>query len=117
MSVIVQATSGTERAERMDRAPSTTPVLLRRLRAALVALALLAGGTALLLTIEAHAVISSAGEHTASAVIQAYAAHEALADADRQAVKTIPLGAWPSGQYQDDIAAAEIGRASCRERV
>lgn len=107
MSVIVQATSGTERAERMDRAPSTTPVLLRRLRAALVALALLAGGTALLLTIEAHAVISSAGEHTASAVIQAYAAHEALADADRQAVKTIPLGAWPSGQYQDDIAAAE----------
>jgi|SRR5450755_1917059 hypothetical protein len=107
MSVIVKATSGTERAERMDRAPSTTPVLLRRLRAALVALALLAGGTALLLTIETHAVISSAGEHTASAVIQAYAAHEALADADRQAVETIPLGAWPSGQYQDDIAAAE----------
>jgi hypothetical protein len=109
MSVIVQATSGTERAERMDRAPSTTPVLLRRLRAALVALALLAGGTALLLTIEAHAVTSSAGEHTASAVIQAYAAREALADADRQAVETIPLGAGPSGQYQDDIAAAEQG--------
>jgi hypothetical protein len=110
MSAIVQATPGTERAERMERAPSTTPVLLRRLRGALIVLALLAGGTALLLTNKAHAVISSAGEHTATAVMQAYAAHEALADADSQAIQTIqtiPLGAWPPVQYQDDIAAAE----------
>lgn len=110
MSAIVQATPGTERAERMERAPSTTPVLLRRLRGALIVLALLAGGTALLLTSRAHAVISSAGEHTATAVTQAYAAHEALADADSQAIQTIqtiPLGVWPPVQYQDDIAAAE----------
>jgi hypothetical protein len=107
MSAIVQATQGTERAERMDRAASTTPMLLRRLRAALMVLTLLTGGTALLLTIEAHAVISSAGEHTATAIMQVYAARQALADADSQAIQTIPLGAWPSGQYQDDIAAAE----------
>jgi hypothetical protein len=106
MSAIMAATSGTER---MERAPSTTPVLLRRLRAALVVLTLLTGGMALLLTNRAHAVISSAGEHTASAIMQAYAAHEALADADSQAVETIPLGAGPSGEYQDDIAAAEQG--------
>src|SRR6185437_5183812 len=43
---------------------------------------------------------------TATAVMQAYAARQALADADSQAVQTIPLGAGPSGQYQDDIAAA-----------
>jgi hypothetical protein len=104
MSAIMQATSGTER---MERAPSTTPVLFRRLRAALVVLALLTGGTALLLTNRAHAVTSLAGEHTASAVMQVYAARQALADADSQAIQTIPLGAWPSGQYQDDIAAAE----------
>ena len=88
--------------DRAARAPSATPALLRRLRTALVALALLAGVTATLLTIEEHAVISSAGEHTATAVMQAYAARQALADADSQAVQTIPL---------------EIGRASCRERV
>jgi hypothetical protein len=93
--------------DRAARAPSATPALLRRLRTALVALALLAGVTATLLTIEEHAVISSAGEHTATAVMQAYAARQALADADSQAVQTIPLGSGPSGQYQDDIAAAE----------
>jgi hypothetical protein len=93
--------------DRAARAPSATPALLRRLRTALVALALLAGVTAALLTIEEHAVISLAGEHTATAVMQAYAAGQALADADSQAVQTIPLGTGPSGQYWDDIAAAD----------
>jgi hypothetical protein len=88
------------------RAPSSTPTVLRRLRTVLVALAVLAGAAATVLTIEQHAVSSSAGEHTATAVMQAYAARQALADADSQAVQTIPLGAGPSGQYQDDIAAA-----------
>lgn len=89
------------------RAPSTTPTLLRRLRTALIALALLAGTAAVVLTIEQHQVSTSAGEHTATAVMQAYAARQALADADSQAVQTIPLGAGPSGQYENDIAAAE----------
>jgi hypothetical protein len=88
------------------RAPSSTPTVLRRLRTVLVALAVLAGAAAALLTIEQHAVSSSAGEHTATAVMQAYAARQALVDADSQAVQTIPYGAGPSGQYQDDIAAA-----------
>lgn len=88
------------------RAPSSTPTVLRRLRTVLIALAVLAGAAAALLTIEQHAVSSSAGEHTATAVMQAYAARQALVDADSQAVQTIPLGAGPSGQYQDDIAAA-----------
>lgn len=101
--------------ERGAHAPSNTPTVLRRLRTALVALAVLAGATAALLTFEQHAVSSSAGEHTATAVMQAYAARQALVDADSQAlinvnspqaVQTIPLGAGPSGQYQDDIAAA-----------
>lgn len=101
--------------ERWAHAPSNTPTVLRRLRTALVALAVLAGATAALLTFEQHAVSSSAGEHTAIAVMQAYAARQALVDADSQAlvnvnspqaVQTIPLGAGPSGQYQDDIAAA-----------
>ena len=93
-------------AERRARAPSSTPTVLRRLRTVLVTLAVLAGAAAALLTIEQHAVSSSAGEHTATAVMQAYAARQALVDADSQAVQTIPLGAGPSGQYQDDIAAA-----------
>lgn len=101
--------------ERGAHAPSNTLTVLRRLRTALVALAVLAGATAALLTFEQHAVSSSAGEHTATAVMQAYAARQALVDADSQAlvnvnspqaVQTIPLGAGPSGQYQDDIAAA-----------
>lgn len=101
--------------ERGAHAPSNTPTVLRRLRAALFALAVLSGATAALLTFEQHAVSSSAGEHTATAVMQAYAARQALVDADSQAlvnvnspqaVQTIPLGAGPSGQYQDDIAAA-----------
>lgn len=101
--------------ERGAHAPSNTPTVLRRLRTALVSLAVLAGATAALLTFEQHAVSSSAGEHTATAVMQAYAARQALVDADSQAlvnvngpqaVQTIPLGAGPSGQYQDDIAAA-----------
>jgi hypothetical protein len=93
--------------ERGARAPSSTPTVLRRLRAVLVTLAVLAGAAAALLTVEQHAVSSSASEHTATAVMQAYAARQALVDADSQAVQTIPLGAGPSGQYQDDIAAAQ----------
>jgi hypothetical protein len=91
------------------RSPSTTPLLLRRARAALVVLTLLVGGTAELVTWEEHAVVVAAGGHTATAVTQAYAAGHALADADSQAVQAIPLGAGPSGQYQADIAAAEQG--------
>jgi hypothetical protein len=89
------------------RAPSATPALLRRLRTALVALVLLAFAAAVLLTFEEHEVTTSAGEHTAIAVIQAYGAQQALTDADSQAIATIPLGAGPSGQYEADIAAAE----------
>jgi len=89
------------------RAPSTTPLLLRRMRAAMVILTLLTGAAAGLVTVQEHAVVSSAGQHTAVAVMQAYAAHQALADADGQAVQTIPPGTGLAGQYQDDIAAAE----------
>lgn len=102
-------TSAATSAPAQDRgahAPSNTPRVLRRLRTALVALAVLAGATAALLTIEQHTVSSSAGAHTATAVIQAYAARQALVDADSQAIQTIPLGAGESGQYQDDTAAA-----------
>lgn len=91
---------------RAQRAPSTTPLLLRRLRTAMVILTLLAGAVAALLAIEEHAVVSS-GEHSATAVIQAFAAHQALADSDSEAVQTIPRGGGPAGQYQDDIATAE----------
>jgi hypothetical protein len=55
----------------------------------------------------AHATITSVGEHTGRAVLQADAARQALADADSQALQTIPEGAGPVGQYQDDVAAAE----------
>jgi hypothetical protein len=89
-----------------ERAASTTPMLLRRRRAVLIALAILTGAMALLVTGEEHTVVA-AGTHTATAVVQAYAAGQALADADGQAVQTIPRGAGPSGQYQADIAAAE----------
>lgn len=90
-----------------QRAPSRTPLLLRRMRAAMVILALLTGAAAGVVTVQQHAVVSSAGDHTATAVMQAYAAHQALADANDQAVRTIPLGLGPVGQYQDDIAGAE----------
>ncbi|MGD0241030.1 MAG: hypothetical protein ABSB59_11975 [Streptosporangiaceae bacterium] len=90
-----------------QRAPSTTPLLLDRLCAVLMTLALLTGGTALLVTWQEHTVVVAAGEHTATAVMEAYAAGQALADADSLAIQTIPLGAGPSGQHQDDIAAAE----------
>jgi hypothetical protein len=112
---VTSAATSAPAQERGAHAPSNTPTVLRRLRTALVALAVLAGATAALLTFEQHAVSSSAGEHTATAVMQAYAARQALVDADSQAldnvnspqaVQTIPLGAGPSGQYQDDIAAA-----------
>lgn len=89
-----------------ERAPSTTRVLLRRLRAVLVILTLLTGGAALFATIQEHAVVSAAG-HAATADMQAAAAYQALADADSQAVQTIPRGLDPSGQYEGDIAAAE----------
>ena len=88
------------------RAPSGIPVLLRRLRATLMALAILAGAMALLVTWEEHTTVV-AGTRTATAVIQTYAAGHALTDADSQAVQTISRGADPSGQYQADIAAAE----------
>jgi len=90
-----------------QRAPSDTRLRLRRLRAAMVILTLLTGAAAAVVTVQEHAVVSSAGEHTGPAVMQAYAAHQELADATNQAVQTIPLGAGPVGQYQDDIAAAE----------
>jgi hypothetical protein len=96
------------------RTPSTTPLLLRRARSALVVLTLLVGGAALLVTWKEHTIVVAAGEHTAPAVMQAYAAAQALTDADSQAVQTVPLGAGPSGQYVDpfeqyqaDIASAE----------
>ena len=92
---------------RPRRAPSTTPLLLRGLRAAMVILALLTGAAAALVTVQEHAVVASAGGHTAAAVMQASAAHQELADANHQAVLTIRLGAGPAGQFQDDIAAAE----------
>lgn len=90
-----------------QRAPSTTPLLLRRMRAAMVALTLFTGAVAGLVTFQEHAIVSSAGQHTAVAAMQVYAAHQALADADDQAAQTIPLGSGLAGQYQDDIAAAE----------
>lgn len=89
-----------------ERAPSATPAQLRRLRTVLAALAILAGGMALLVTWEEHADVA-AGTHTATAVIQTYAAAQSLTDADSQAVQNIPREAGPSGQYQADIAAGE----------
>jgi hypothetical protein len=93
--------------DQTPRRPSTTPAVLRRLRAVLITLTLLTAGAALLVFAAAYASITSAGQHTARAVLQAAAARQALADADSQAVQTIPLGAGPAGQYQDDVAAAE----------
>lgn len=88
-----------------ERAPSTTRLLLRRLRTALVLLTLLTGGAAALATIQEHSVVSAAG-HATTADMQAAAAYYALADADSQAVLTIPNYAGLSGQYEGDIAAA-----------
>lgn len=90
-----------------QRAPSTTRLLLRRMRATMAILALVTGVAAGLVTIQQHAVVASAGGHTAIAVMQAYAAYQALADANNQALHTIPAGLGPVGTYQDDIAGAE----------
>jgi len=91
----------------LERAPSATLAQLRQLRAVLAALAILAGGMALLVSWEEHADVVAAGTHTATAVIQTYAAAQALTDADSQAVQNVPQGAGPPGQYQADIAAGE----------